>query len=244
MFYASVMLMVGLMIFSRRRLTARDLPDRLFPAAGAGGGADGAVVGAGDDPDAGPPGGRRGSEDGQPGGEAFTHGRCGTRLHAGAAVISLPWFDGVNPVMGSIRPSSRPESIVRDITERSLLLTHRPLRVFSRMEAGNYLCWALGPKRAVFLEGHVELYPDPLWQEYLTVSSGGAGWDRVLDKYAVDTLLLDARYHDVLVRRVRRSGGWMEVARSGDALVFERRTPLGDFAGAEDELQKSAADGR
>jgi hypothetical protein len=160
-----------------------------------------------------------------------------------AAVVSLPWLDRFNPVMGRLRSAARAEAPVGELA-RHVISAGRPARVFSRMEAGNYLCWALGDSRSVFLEGHVELYPDGIWQEYLSVSSGGAGWAQVLDKYSVDTLLLDAAYHDALVRHVRQSSGWAEVARSGDALLFERKNLRAEFAGDQDGLQKSPADGR
>ena len=153
---------------------------------------------------------------------------------------SLPWLDAVNPVMGTLRPATRAESSVRHTVE-ALLADEKPRRIFARFESGNYLCWAIGARRRVFIEGHVELYPDDLWEEYLIVSSGGAGWERVLEKYAVDTLLLDADYHAELVRRVRASRGWAESARSGNALVFERNASPA-LADLQQELQRGAAD--
>jgi hypothetical protein len=158
-------------------------------------------------------------------------------------VVSTPWLDRINPVMGTIRPATRAEASVGDVAGRLLANRGVDRRVFARFEWGNYLCWAGGAQNQVFMEGHVELYPDALWEEYLTISAGGAGWSRALDRYGVDTLLLEDAYHRQLIRRVRESSAWVEIARSGNALAFERRPGTG-FADGQEELQRGAADGR
>jgi hypothetical protein len=145
----------------------------------------------------------------------------------GACVLSLPWLERFNPVLGTLRPAARPESDLQVALDRVAAGTAdedgaRP-RVFTRMEWANYVAWSTGGRCPVFVEGHVELYPDETWESYLTVTGGRPGWDGVLDRHAVDYLLLDEAYHWSLLSRVRESSQWMRRAQSGPAVLFERR---------------------
>jgi hypothetical protein len=74
----------------------------------------------------------------------------------------------------------------------------------------------------VFVEGHVELYPDQTWAEYLTVNDARPGWQRVLDRHGVRFLVLDPTYHSALLSEVRRSGEWSSRPAAGNVLLFER----------------------
>ncbi len=142
-----------------------------------------------------------------------------------AAVFSLPWLERYHPAMGWLRAAHRTESDLRGIAD-TLPDQTAPSRVFTRMEWANYLEWSAPGRAAVFVEGRVELYPDDVWRHYLTVSAAGEGWDRVLDDYAVDYLLLDATYHARLLERVSHSPLWSEQARAGPAVLFARRNAL------------------
>ena len=151
---------------------------------------------------------------------------CAMAVITAAVVLSVPQLQRFNPIVGTLRPAGRVEDGLGRIS-RQITADSRPRRIFCRLEWGNYFAWAAGPRCGVFMEGHVELYPDPLWRRYQTISAGGEGWDRLLDGYAVDTLVLDASYHTELLRRVRTSGRWRESGRAGDAvwLVRSQGTP-------------------
>ena len=78
-------------------------------------------------------------------------------------------------------------------------------------------------RSSVFVEGHIELYPDDTWRRYLTVTEGRPGWDRVLDRNGVDYLILDESYHAALIERVDQSHDWSRQMRAGSAVPFARR---------------------
>ena len=152
------------------------------------------------------------------------------------AVLSLPWLERYHPAMGTLRPVGRIEADLAAVADR-LPAGQRRARVFTRMEWANYLAWRAADRASVFVEGRVELYPDDAWQDYLRVSAGGEGWERVLDAHAVGYLLLDRTYHAALIDRVGRSPQWTRRAHAGPAVLFERgsaasrEAPAGAAAG-------------
>jgi hypothetical protein len=133
---------------------------------------------------------------------------------------SLPWLEGVNPLFGAIRSPHRTESALGGLVEA--LPAGRP-RIFARMEWANFLAWRLEGQGSVFVEGHVELYPQEVWDQYVTVNDGRPGWQDVLDRHDVRFLLLDQTYQSALLSEVRHSNTWSPVAQAADAVLFERR---------------------
>jgi len=95
------------------------------------------------------------------------------------------------------------------------------------MEWSNFLAWQSQGRAKVFVEGHVELYPPDVWDRFTTVNDARPGWREVLVGYGVRFLVLDQTYHAALLSEVRRTGGWSELARRGDAVLFARCSPTG-----------------
>ncbi|MDB5174998.1 MAG: hypothetical protein JWN51_3771 [Phycisphaerales bacterium] len=144
-------------------------------------------------------------------------------LLAGVSVMSLPWLDRYNPLFAGVRSSHRTEADLNAVCQRGLAGPSANARVFARLEWGEYLDWALGPERRVFMDGRIEAYSDPQWKEYCTITSGAAGWEQLLDGYKVDCLMLDTTYHGRLLSKVRRSEMWRETCASGSAVLFVRQ---------------------
>jgi hypothetical protein len=136
-------------------------------------------------------------------------------------VASLPWLEAVSPLS---RLAPRPRRTEADLAALVPALTQSSPapRVFSRMEWSNYLAWATHGRAKVFVEGHVELYPDPVWSDFTTVNDARPGWRQVLDDYHVTHLVLDPTYHARLLSDLRRTHEWELRAVSGGALLFER----------------------
>jgi hypothetical protein len=150
-------------------------------------------------------------------------------LILGSAVLSTPWFERFNPVLGSLRPDGRPEAQLQLVVDRMNGAPHGS-RVFTRLEWGEYLDWAAHPRCRTFMDGRIEIYPDAVWREYHAVNGARADWQDILDAHRVDYLLLDAGYHAELLPHVRASAAWEPVGGAGPALLFARR------AGADDGL--------
>jgi hypothetical protein len=135
-------------------------------------------------------------------------------------VISLPWMDQYNPLMGTIRNAHRTES---DLHAIATTLQQEPAgRIFSRFEWGEYFGWSLAPKNKVFMDGRIEIYPDSVWLQYCAITGGRADWEKILDQYHVNYLILDKSYHFDLLPLVEQSPLWKQVKQSGDAILFQR----------------------
>jgi hypothetical protein len=151
--------------------------------------------------------------------EVGAAGYCAVLL--GALVLSLPWLEGMNP-LNIVRGTHRDEM---DLEEVARQLPEGDHRIFSRFEWGEYLGWRLAPHGRVFMDGRIEIYPDDVWSEYMTLTFAGPSWQEILDRHGVDCLILDTSYHQVLIEQVRQSPEWRELDPVGKAIVFHRVTP-------------------
>ncbi len=137
-------------------------------------------------------------------------------------VLSLPPLQRFHPLLAT-RQGPRVEDDLDAV--HTHLKTHRPAgRLFSRFEWGEYLSWSYYPSYKVFMDGRIEIYPDPIWQDYAAVTCGQAQWQAILDRHHVDALILDAGYHAKtgLLRQVKESTAWQCVYQSREALLFLR----------------------
>jgi hypothetical protein len=138
-----------------------------------------------------------------------------------AVVFSLPGLDQCNPLLGPTRRGPRVEDDL-DAVQRQL---PKPGRIYSHFEWGEYLSWSAAPRSRIFMDGRIEIYPDDVWEKYSAVTFAEAGWQRVLDEYSVDYLILDAFYHGRtgLLQCVEASPRWQRVCQSRSAVLFVRR---------------------
>jgi hypothetical protein len=82
--------------------------------------------------------------------------------------------------------------------------------------------------RQVFMDGRIEIFPDDVWEQYSSVTCGKVDWERILDQYGVDALVLDAGYHAKtgLLPRIEGSANWQRIYQSHDALLYVRKTAV------------------
>src|SRR5262249_20207090 len=101
-------------------------------------------------------------------------------------------------------------------------------RVFSRFEWGEYLSWSYTPAFLVFMDGRIDIIPDDVWNDYAAITCGQPDWQRILDDYRVDALILDVGYHarTGLLPHVQQSTVWQAAGQAGDAVLFVRQEPL------------------
>jgi hypothetical protein len=153
---------------------------------------------------------------------------CG--LLALAMVLSLPWFEGINPFfLTGLKQHHRTEDDLREVADR-LPRGDGQRRLFTRFAWGEYLGWRLSPDYAVFMDGRIEIYPDDVWVRYESVTRGRDDWQQILDGYGVDWLVLDGTpngYHAALLAEVQASPHWKEEKefRRGNVIVFRRKAP-------------------
>jgi hypothetical protein len=99
-------------------------------------------------------------------------------------------------------------------------------QVFNSMEWGDYLLWAGPPGLEVYAASHVHLLPRTVWQDYIRVVTLDDGWQKILDRYQVNTAIIDGDQHSALAEALRADPDWHVVYEDTVAAILSRRRPL------------------
>jgi hypothetical protein len=92
-------------------------------------------------------------------------------------------------------------------------------RTFHREAYGSYMIWA-SPEVPVFIDTRFELYPPEQWYDYLAVLSARYDWQQILDRYGVDTLLLERATMGPLIDAAQAAPRWHRAYEDDLAVVF------------------------
>jgi hypothetical protein len=136
-------------------------------------------------------------------------------------VVSLPWFKPALPL------SERKTGLISmetPVEATQFLLDERlPAPIFHAMAFGSYLIWAAEPEYKVFVDGRIGPYSQKVWNDYLLISTGRAGWEKRLEHYGVKTLMLSPGGQPALIDSVKASPAWRLVYEDRSAVIFTRK---------------------
>ena len=76
------------------------------------------------------------------------------------------------------------------------------------------------------MNSHAHLVPRDVWQAYLQVSEVQGGWEETLDRYGVNTIVIDQMYREALIKKLKENDKWKLDFEQDGELVFLRKTPL------------------
>lgn len=151
------------------------------------------------------------------------------------AVVSLglAWICFAYTPFGTTLLHGRQGELERSVSKGTPLgvtayLREHPPRglVFNTYEWGDYLLWA-GPKQMqVFVATHVQFLPEKVWQHYLEVINVTAEWEDVLDRYGVNTVVVDTAERAALISLLRRDSHWRLAYTDRQAVVYVRKNPI------------------
>ena len=96
-------------------------------------------------------------------------------------------------------------------------------QIFNTYEWGDYLLWAGPDNLQVFAASHAHLIPRTVWQSYMGVIELKSNWERTLDVYGVNTIVLDTQKRGSLIGRLKRSEEWRTAYEDDQSFVFVRR---------------------
>jgi len=128
-------------------------------------------------------------------------------------VLVQPWFVEQVPL-----PATYRAQIQNDPEVGPLLNLHTPVeaarflqanpggRLFNELGYGSYLIWA-APEQQVFIDPRIELYPQEIWDDYIHISNG-VNVSVLLEKYAIDRILLDRDIQSELSRFIQNNPAW------------------------------------
>jgi hypothetical protein len=107
------------------------------------------------------------------------------------------------------------------------LQTHPPRgQIFNSLEWGDYLLWAGPPGLEVFVASHVHLVPRAVWQGYMRIITLDDGWPKILDRYRINTAIVDDDLHAALADALREDPTWSVAYEDSQGAIFVRRRPL------------------
>ncbi|MBX3440443.1 MAG: hypothetical protein KF861_23335, partial [Planctomycetaceae bacterium] len=98
--------------------------------------------------------------------------------------------------------------------------------IFNTFDWGDFLLWA-GPRDVqVFVASHAHLIPEEVWQDYLSILHAASGWEKKLDRYGVQRVILDKRDRDALAEALRSiPDHWRIDYENNRSVVFVRNAP-------------------
>jgi hypothetical protein len=77
-----------------------------------------------------------------------------------------------------------------------------------------------------FMTSNIHLAPRQVWLDYLRILRVSPGWQQVLGRYAVETIIVDKIISPDLYRVLQKDPGWRSVYDDPQAAVFVIRKPL------------------
>jgi hypothetical protein len=133
------------------------------------------------------------------------------------AGFSLPWFKNTLPL-----PETKAGLLSRETpveATRYLVDENLPQPIFNDMSFGSYLIWA-APGYRTFVDTRIELFPPEIWKDYFYVSSALPGWEDLLDRYGIKTLMISPEGQAELAAAAEASPEWRRVHRDQAATIF------------------------
>jgi hypothetical protein len=131
--------------------------------------------------------------------------------------IALFLRSGIDPVTGTSQrlAADAPEVLV-DATRAALPAGSR---LFVYQPFASWVEYSLH-EDPVMVDSRIELYSDAVWHDYDRAIAAASGWDRILDRYRIDGVILPPRA--VLKDDLSRADGWKRVVDGPAGSVFVR----------------------
>lgn len=118
-----------------------------------------------------------------------------------------------------------------DLAEQ--LAKHPPQgRVFHPQHWGDWLIRRLDHFEP-FVTSNIHLAPRQVWEDYQRISAAQPGWQRVLDRYNVTTVIVDTKAQPVLAQAMTQAQNFRRTYDDDQAVVYVRRkdeSPTADAA--------------
>lgn len=97
-------------------------------------------------------------------------------------------------------------------------------QIFNTYEWGDYLLWAGPEGLKTFVASHAHLVHRDVWQSYLRISRAESDWSELLDRYGVNTVVIDSSAQIDLADALSAHADWSLVYEDDLAVVFVRRS--------------------
>jgi len=95
--------------------------------------------------------------------------------------------------------------------------------VYNEFTWGGYLLYRLWPETKVFIDGQTDFYGAALVREYLTVLNVQEGWNSILDKYAVEWVLIPR--NSAITEQLKSDSDWAVLYEDDVAVIMRENLP-------------------
>lgn len=132
--------------------------------------------------------------------------------------VTFPWDRGIDPATGAPAVLSyAPEGLVSAAEAVSPPGTHT-------FASGLFTSWTelSAPSLPVAVDARIEIFPEQVWEDYFIVSAGREGWDEVLERWEVRTLILESSQAEDLLEVLPDHPEWRLIERNPYGAVYTR----------------------
>jgi hypothetical protein len=137
-----------------------------------------------------------------------------------AAIVLLPMWRPQDP--GLRAPAGVVGTAPPAITAALRGLVRSGDRLFAPQPWGSWFEFTL-PEAPVFIDSRIELFPAAVWDDYDTITNGGANWQARLGDWDVTVIVAADRLGALpLAGRLAADRGWREVYADEDGRIFVR----------------------
>jgi hypothetical protein len=136
-------------------------------------------------------------------------------------LFALPWFKHYLP-LPALKAGIYSNETPVDATE-FLLTEQLPNPLFNAMSFGSYLIWEAQPYYHVFVDPRIDLYNAKVLMEYILASNGGENWQKVLDKYGIQTVMASPIEQGGLIAALDSSQTWNRIYTDTAVVIFVRK---------------------
>lgn len=157
------------------------------------------------------------------------------------AMLGVMWIAfayspfGMRAIHGAPKtPEEEAARLKRSVSDQTPLAAvkylneHPPAgQCFNTYEWGDYLLWA-GPKDAKwFVASHAHLAPREVWEDYLRIVGLSRDWETRLDRYGVNTVVLEQNMSADLIRALKEKPElWSLQYQDKFTAIFARKKPI------------------
>jgi hypothetical protein len=78
------------------------------------------------------------------------------------------------------------------------------------------------PAVPMFIDARAEFFPQAIWDDYFRITFALPGWQQTLDRWNIDVVVANKRYHERLVRLLRSDPAWTVREQDAEGIVFVR----------------------
>lgn len=88
---------------------------------------------------------------------------------------------------------------------------------------GDWINWKLDGEVEVFVSTNtIHLVPPEVWQDYMTISRGRAGFEHLLDRYRINTMVVSKDLQPALVKLMDSKKGWSSTFADDVSVIYVR----------------------